>query len=92
MSPVFGILPVLACFTGLNHRLRKSNSKTTVVAFIIMPAPTNSYTIEEFKGQALIRQLHDTVIDIQKHIGDHLLDYALRFHRCRMSGYDTIDF
>jgi len=57
-----------------------------------MPAPTNSYTIEEFKGQALIRQLHDTVIDIQKHIGDHLLDYALRFHRCRMSGYDTIDF
>lgn len=57
-----------------------------------MPAPTNSYTVEEFKGQALVRQLHEAVTDIQKHIGDRLLDYALRFHRCGTSGYDAIDF
>lgn len=65
---------------GLNHRLKESNSKTTVVAFIIMPAPTTSYTVEAFKGQALIKQLRETVTEIQRHIGDRLFDHALRFH------------
>ncbi|KAL4071970.1 glycosyltransferase family 3 protein [Scleroderma citrinum] len=64
---------------GLNYRLKRSDSKTTVVAFI-MPASTNSYTIEAFKGQALVRQLQETVTEIQKRIGDCLLDHALRFH------------
>ncbi|EJD00639.1 uncharacterized protein FOMMEDRAFT_30607 [Fomitiporia mediterranea MF3/22] len=35
------------------------------VAFIIMPATTQSYTVEAFKGQAAIKQLRDTVSDIQ---------------------------
>jgi glycogen(starch) synthase len=54
-------------------------SKVTVVAFIIMPAATNSYTIEALKGQAVIKQLQDTVQDIQKRIGNRLFEHAARY-------------
>ncbi|KAL4071983.1 glycogen synthase [Scleroderma citrinum] len=64
----------------LDYRLKRLDSKTTVVAFIIIPTSTNSYTIEAFKGQALVRQLQETVTEIQKRTGDRLLDHALRFH------------
>lgn len=58
----------------LNHRLKVSGSNKTVVAFIIMPAATSSYTVETLKGQAVIKALEDTVRDIQKKIGDRLMD------------------
>lgn len=64
---------------GLNHRLQKIGSKTTVVAFIIMPAATNSYTIEALKGQAVIKQLQDTVQEIQNRIGNRLFEHAARY-------------
>lgn len=54
-------------------------SKTTVVAFIIMPAATNSYTIEALKGQAVIKQLQDTVQEIQNRIGNRLFEHAARY-------------
>ena len=69
-------------FTGLNHRLQKSGSKTTVVAFIIMPAATNSYTIEALKGQAVMKQLRDTVTEVQHRIGDRIFNHASRYHGC----------
>ncbi|KAL4071919.1 glycogen synthase [Scleroderma citrinum] len=75
-----GVDMFIESLARLNYRLKRSDSKTTVVAFIIMPASTNSYTIEAFKGQALVRQLQETVTEIQKRIGDRLLDHALRFH------------
>ncbi|EIC06231.1 glycogen synthase, partial [Microbacterium laevaniformans OR221] len=37
----------------LNHRMKSSGSKMTVVAFIIMPAQTQSLTVEALKGQAV---------------------------------------
>ena len=65
---------------GLNYKLQKSGSKTTVVAFIIMPAATQSYTIEALKGQAVMKQLRDTVTDIQNRIGNRLFEHAARYN------------
>jgi len=67
-------------FIGLNYRLQKAGSNVTVVAFIIMPATTHSYTIEALKGQAVTKQLRDTVTEIQNRIGARLFDHAARFH------------
>jgi hypothetical protein len=69
-----------ASYAGLNHKLQKSGSKTTVVAFIIMPAATNSYTIEALKGQAVMKQLRDTVTEVQHRIGDRIFEHASRYH------------
>ncbi|KAH3681837.1 hypothetical protein WICPIJ_007197 [Wickerhamomyces pijperi] len=65
----------------LNHRLKESGSKTTVVAFIIMPAATNSYTVETLKGQAVIKSLENTVKEVQNSIGHRLLEHCSRFHQ-----------
>lgn len=64
----------------LNHRLKAARSTVTVVAFIIMPAQTHSYTIEALKGQAVTKQLRDTVTEVQNRIGARLFDHAARFH------------
>jgi glycogen(starch) synthase len=49
-----------------------------VVAFIIMPAATQSYTVDALKGQAVTKQLRDTVTEIQNRIGARLFDHAIR--------------
>lgn len=51
----------------------------TVVAFIIMPAATNSYTIEALKGQAVTKQLQDTVGEIQARIGQRMFEKTARY-------------
>ncbi|CED83554.1 glycogen synthase [Phaffia rhodozyma] len=63
----------------LNHMLKESGSKTTVVAFIIMPAATQSYTIEALKGQAVTKQLQDTVDEIKNRVGNRLFEHAARY-------------
>jgi len=45
-----------------------------------MPAATHSYTIEALKGQAVTKQLRDTVTEIQNRIGQRLFDHAARFN------------
>lgn len=65
---------------GLNFRLQSMGSTTTVVAFIIMPAATHSYTIDALKGQAVTKQLRDTVTDIQNRIGNRLFEHAARYN------------
>ncbi|KAF7800356.1 hypothetical protein EIP86_011606, partial [Pleurotus ostreatoroseus] len=73
-----GVDMFIEALARLNYRLKKSNSKTTVVAFIIMPAATHSYTIDALKGQAVTKQLRDTVTEIQNKIGARLFDHAMR--------------
>ncbi|KIO02045.1 glycosyltransferase family 3 protein [Pisolithus tinctorius Marx 270] len=75
-----GVDMFIESLARLNYLLKKSGSKMTVVAFIIMPAATNSYTIEALKGQAVMKQLQDTVSEIQKRIGARLFDHAARFN------------
>ena len=76
-----GVDMFIESLARLNHRLQKANSPMTVVAFIIMPAATQSYTIEALKGQAVIKQLHDTVTEIQGRIGQRLFEKAARYQR-----------
>lgn len=75
-----GVDMFIESLARLNYLLKKAGSKTTVVAFVIMPAATNSYTIEALKGQAVMKQLQDTVAEIQKRIGERLFDHAARFN------------
>ncbi|KAK7460603.1 glycogen synthase isoform 1 [Stygiomarasmius scandens] len=75
-----GVDMFIESLARLNYRLQKAGSTVTVVAFIIMPAATNSYTIEALKGQAVTKQLRDTVTEIQNRIGARLFDHAARFH------------
>ena len=63
----------------LNHRLQQMGSKQTVVAVIIAPAATHSYTIEALKGQAVTKQLRDTVTEIQNRIGARLFETSTRY-------------
>ena len=80
-SSFYHIIRTIIYFcSGLNYRLQKAGSTITVVAFIIMPAATHSYTIEALKGQAVTKQLRDTVTEIQNRIGSRLFDHAARFH------------
>ncbi|PRT56633.1 Glycogen [starch] synthase [Wickerhamiella sorbophila] len=62
----------------LNHRLKSSGSNKTVVAFIIMPAATHSYTVETLKGQAVMKSLESTIDGIQAKIGRRLLEHCCR--------------
>ncbi|KAJ7334647.1 glycogen synthase [Mycena albidolilacea] len=74
-----GVDMFIEALARLNYRLQKANSTVTVVAFIIMPASTHSYTIEALKGQAVTKQLRDTVTEIQNRIGARLFESAARF-------------
>lgn len=75
-----GVDMFIEALARLNHRLQKSGSTVTVVAFIIMPAATHSYTIEAMKGQAVTKQLREAVTEIQQRIGERLFDHAARVH------------
>lgn len=84
-----GVDMFIESLARLNYKLQKSGSKTTVVAFIIMPAATNSYTIEALKGQAVTKQLRDTVEQIQARVGERLFEKMARYQG--ESGTDVID-
>ncbi|KAF9819264.1 hypothetical protein IEO21_02303 [Rhodonia placenta] len=73
-----GVDMFIESLARLNYRLKKSGSKTTVIAFIIMPAATHSYTIDALKGQAVTKQLRDTVVEVQNRIGARLFEHAIR--------------
>ncbi|KAF8932568.1 glycogen synthase [Dissophora ornata] len=62
----------------LNEKLKASNSPMTVVAFIITPAETHSFTVETLKGQAVVKQLKETVHDIATRMETRLFEKAAR--------------
>ncbi|GAU97511.1 hypothetical protein RvY_08793 [Ramazzottius varieornatus] len=62
----------------LNYYLKACGSDTTIVCFVIMPALTNNYNVDSLRGQAVVKQLKDTVRDIQESIGKRIFDVCLR--------------
>ncbi|WWC59307.1 uncharacterized protein I303_101858 [Kwoniella dejecticola CBS 10117] len=74
-----GVDMFIESLARLNHRLKEMGSKTTVVAFIIMPAATNSYTIEALKGQAVTAQLKECVKQITGRIEKRIFEHAARY-------------
>ncbi|KAI9136655.1 glycogen synthase [Paraphysoderma sedebokerense] len=75
-----GVDMYLEGLNRLNDRLKAYNSPVTVVAFVIMPAATNNFAVEALKGQAVIKQLNETVSEIQKKIGKRVFEQAARGH------------
>uniref|UniRef100_A0A6F9DF03 Glycogen [starch] synthase n=1 Tax=Phallusia mammillata TaxID=59560 RepID=A0A6F9DF03_9ASCI len=68
----------IECLSRLNHRLKMTNSDTTVVAFLIFPAATNNFNVESLRGQAVVKQLKETVDAIKNNVGNKVLDQCLR--------------
>ena len=75
----------------LNYRLKMAGSDMTVVAFIIMPAKNNSYTVEELKSQAEVKSLENTVNEVTKNIGKKIFDHALKFPHMGISSEIPVD-
>ncbi|MFH4975576.1 hypothetical protein AB6A40_002285 [Gnathostoma spinigerum] len=66
----------------LNHYLKTTSDPryqgVTVVAFIIYPARANSFNVESLKGQAVTKQLHDTIDKLKEQIGNRMFDKCLQ--------------
>lgn len=73
-----GVDMFIESLARLNARLQHYNSPITVVAFIIMPAATHSFTVDALKGQAVVKQLRETITEITDNIGKRLFDSAAR--------------
>lgn len=50
----------------------------TVVAFIIMPAPTNNFNVESLKGQSLIRDLRRTTTHVVERLSGRIFEATAR--------------
>ena len=62
----------------LNYMLKRDQSKTTVVAFIIMPGKVTNYNVESIKGQSMCREVKRTCHETVKRMGHALYDQILR--------------
>ena len=51
-----------------------------------MPAKTQSYNFEALKGQAVMKQLKETVIEVQNNIGQRLFDQVAGYYIFNPSG------
>lgn len=74
-----GVDMFIESLARLNHKLKVSGSKTTVVAFMIMPAQTTSLSVESLKGQAVTKSLADTVSNIERGIGRRLFERSVHW-------------
>lgn len=74
-----GVDMYIEALARLNHKLKSSGSKKTVVAFIILPAKTTSLTVEALKGQAVIKSLRDTVGVIEREVGKRIFERSLEW-------------
>ncbi|CAG2179198.1 unnamed protein product, partial [Oppiella nova] len=61
----------------LNHYLKVADSDMTVVAFFIFPAHTNSLNIDSLRGQAVAKQLRETIADVQTRVGKRMFEKCL---------------
>lgn len=61
----------------LNHYLKVSKSECTVIAFLVFPAKTNNFNVDSLRGQAIAKQLRDTIHDIQAQVGKRMYDICL---------------
>ena len=63
----------------MNSRLKACNSPLTVVSLIVMPAATQSFAVESLKGQAVTKQLKETIKGITENIGQKIFEKAARY-------------
>ncbi|KAJ1554850.1 glycogen synthase isoform 1 [Nowakowskiella sp. JEL0078] len=73
-----GVDMFIESLARLNARLKEIGSKITVVAFIIMPGSNHGFTVDALRGQAIMKQLHETVQDIQQSVGKRIFESAAK--------------
>lgn len=61
----------------LNAFLKHEKPDTTVVAFLIFPAKTNNFNVDSLRGHAVVKQLRDTITNVQHSIGKRMYDSCL---------------
>ncbi|EFO13291.1 hypothetical protein LOAG_15238, partial [Loa loa] len=68
----------------LNHYLKTTIDPryrdVTVVAFIIYPAAANSFNVESLKGQAVTKQLRDSIDEIKESFAIRMFESCLKGH------------
>ncbi|RMZ91493.1 hypothetical protein DV736_g1269, partial [Chaetothyriales sp. CBS 134916] len=74
-----GVDMFIESLARLNHRMKLSGTRTTVIAFLIMPAQTTSLSVDSLKGQAVIKALSDTVGNIEHGIGRRLFERSVHW-------------
>lgn len=73
-----GVDMFIESLARLNHKLKSSNSDMTVIAFLIFPTNTASFNIESLKGQAISKQLRETVQNLQNELGKRIYETCLK--------------
>uniref|UniRef100_A0A914WBT1 Glycogen [starch] synthase n=1 Tax=Plectus sambesii TaxID=2011161 RepID=A0A914WBT1_9BILA len=58
----------------------------TVIAFIIYPAPANSFNVESLKGQAVCKQLRETVAKVKENIASRMFESS----ECTVMGVPSV--
>lgn len=58
--------------------VKVEGSEVTVVAFLIFPTKASNFNVESLRGQAIAKQLRDTVSELQKEIGQRIFESCLR--------------
>ncbi|KAH8243503.1 hypothetical protein KR032_007910 [Drosophila birchii] len=62
----------------LNAMLKHEKPDTTVVAFLIFPTKTNNFNVDSLRGHAVIKQLRDTINNVQQAVGKRMFDTCLK--------------
>lgn len=62
----------------LNALLKYEKPDATVVAFLIFPTKTNNFNVESLRGHAVVKQLRDTINNVQQDIGKRMFDSCLK--------------
>jgi len=62
----------------LNHMLKEAGSDMTVVAFLIFPTRTSNFNVESLRGQAIAKQMRDTVSNLQAELGKRIYEQCLK--------------
>ena len=73
-----GVDMFIESLARLNHKLKSSQSDTTVIAFLIFPTNTASFNVESLKGQAISKQLRETVQNLQNDLGKRIYEICLK--------------
>lgn len=57
---------------------KAANSDVTVVCFLIFPTQTSNFNVESLRGQAIAKQLRETVSNLQNELGKRIYELCLK--------------
>ncbi len=61
----------------LNHMLQVSSPEVTIVVFLIFPTKTSNFNVESLRGQAIAKNLRETVQTLQNVLGKRIYESCL---------------